>query len=50
MKTKREHETERRRGHTPIEAVYRPDLEDLAAVLGRDADVRSHVERIAPLC
>jgi Ca-activated chloride channel family protein len=28
----------------------RPGLEDLAAVLGRDADVRAHVERIAPLC
>jgi Ca-activated chloride channel family protein len=28
----------------------RPGLEDLAAVLGRDDDVRAHVERIAPLC
>jgi hypothetical protein len=28
----------------------RPGLEDLAAVLGRDEDVRAHVERIAPLC
>jgi hypothetical protein len=28
----------------------RPGLEDLAALLGRDADVRAHVERIAPLC
>lgn len=29
-------------------ATRRPGLEDLAAVLGRDEDVRAHVERIAP--
>jgi len=28
----------------------RPGLEDLAAALGRDDDVRAHVERIAPMC
>jgi Ca-activated chloride channel family protein len=27
-----------------------PGLEALAAVLGRDDDVRAHVERIAPMC
>ena len=31
-------------------AAHRPGLEGLAAVLGRDEDVRAHVERIAPMC
>ena len=31
-------------------ANARPGLEGLAAALGRDEDVRAHVERIAPVC